>query len=485
MLLDDIIKKSGKGIASGILYGKDYHTLLSSLMSDNYRRLIESFYSRIAGVEGRAKLDYWGEKHPHLNLCLDRLDEQFPDARYIYSVRDPRDSALSIAKMRSVSFEDALDNWSRFSRRYEEFARGKGPETVLVTRYEDMVRGYRAEADRIFAWLGMETSAEVVSFLETSKSIDAHSGGKARDFSAESVGRWTRTLTESQVSHAAAETGEFLEKYGYSHTGADSSDKNSARAPSFSSDTVVDYRCNICGSRNRSKIANLDRESKSCVKCGSSVRMRAIIHLLSQSLFGESLCISDFPLRKDIKGIGLSDWGIYAKRLEGRLGYTNTFYHQEPRVDVTEPDNSFVDSFDFLIASDVFEHVLPPVSRAFVGARRILRPGGALIFSVPFLNRGVETVEHFPKMKEADVVLENGSYRLHATNWDGTKTIHDELRFHGGPGSTLEMRIFTRSSLLEELRAAGFQSVKILDEPVAEWGIYWKVSWSLPLVALA
>ena len=62
MLLDDIIKKSGKGIASGILYGKDYHTLLSSLMSDNYRRLIESFYSRIAGVEGRAKLDYWGEK---------------------------------------------------------------------------------------------------------------------------------------------------------------------------------------------------------------------------------------------------------------------------------------------------------------------------------------------------------------------------------------------------------------------------------------
>ena len=63
--------------------------------------------------------------------------------------------------------------------------------------------------------------------------------------------------------------------------------------------------------------------------------------------------------------------------------------------------------YDFIIASDVFEHIAPPVSRAFVNARRLLKPGGVMIFSVPF-SLEADTVERFPELFDYRL-LETGS----------------------------------------------------------------------------
>jgi len=45
-------------------------------------------------------------------------------------------------------------------------------------------------------------------------------------------------------------------------------------------DTVA-FRCNICAAACRVAPASLSRETPSCAKCGSTVRMRAIVHLLT------------------------------------------------------------------------------------------------------------------------------------------------------------------------------------------------------------
>ncbi len=97
-------------------------------------------------------------------------------------------------------------------------------------------------------------------------------------------------------------------------------------------------------------------------------------------LFGTSLVLSDFPHRPDLAGIGLSDWEGYANPLAERLNYTNTFFHQAPLLDITSvgPDHS--GRYDFIICSDVFEHVCQPVSKAFENAYRLLKPGGVMIF---------------------------------------------------------------------------------------------------------
>lgn len=247
----------------------------------------------------------------------------------------------------------------------------------------------------------------------------------------------------------------------------------------------LSYRCNVCGQACQSRVIELGREQPSCPRCRSSVRIRAIVHLLSMELFGQSLALPDFPLRPRIKGIGLSDWEAYAEPLAKKLGYTNTFYHQEPRLDITAGvDPALEGTLDFLISSEVFEHVAPPVSVAFNNACRLLKPGGVMIFTVPYVNApGTVTREHFPDLHRYELVKEPQGYVLKNVTRDGIAQTFDQLVFHGGDGATLEMRVFSERSLLEEFAQAGFDSVKIYREPNFEHGIYWTHSWSLPMTA--
>src|SRR5688572_14404834 len=181
---------------------------------------------------------------------------------------------------------------------------------------------------------------------------------------------------------------------------------------------VVAWRCNICGAACQTPLAALTREQPSCSLCRSSVRRRSLVHLLSTALFGESLALPDFPLRRDLRGLGLSDWEALAAPLARKLSFTNTYFHQQPRMDITAIDPALEGTLDFLIASEVFEHIAPPVAPAFVNARRLLKPGGVLVFSAPYAPAG-ETVEHFPDLHDYQVIEQHGRPVLRNVTRDG------------------------------------------------------------------
>ena len=178
-----------------------------------------------------------------------------------------------------------------------------------------------------------------------------------------------------------------------------------SRASLFTNRTQrTTFMCNICGHLNpRVPLMKLQRETPSCGNCGSTVRFRAVIRLLSLELFGESLVLTDFPARTGIAGLGMSDWHGYAELLAEKLDYVNTFYHQEPRLDITSVSEQFEGRFDFVITSDVFEHVPPPVSLAFSGMFRLLKPGGLVVFTVPWV-KASSTAEHFPTLHAYEFV---------------------------------------------------------------------------------
>ena len=246
------------------------------------------------------------------------------------------------------------------------------------------------------------------------------------------------------------------------------------------------FRCNVCGQTNTCPRSLIDREVPSCGHCGSTLRMRAVIGLLARELFGQAWPIPEFPIRKDIRGVGLSDWEEYAKRLAGCLDYTNTYYHQEPRLDITDVADTIAGSCDFVISSDVFEHVAPPVSRAFRGARRLLKPRGLLVLTVPYVTETSQTREHFPTLYQWSLRRQpDGDYVLENRRRDGTEERFMDLVFHGGPGTTLEMRLFSRDSLVAELTDAGFHEIRVAADPMPDIGVIWPVSWSLPIVARA
>jgi hypothetical protein len=207
------------------------------------------------------------------------------------------------------------------------------------------------------------------------------------------------------------------------------------------------------------------------------------MYSLSMELYGRPLIVADFPVDKAVAGIGMSDWEGYAALLRQKFDYTNTYYHAEPRLDITAIPEESIGRYRFLISSDVFEHI--PVSgldSAFRNACRLLREDGVFIFTVPFMKTG-ETREHFPRLHDFRIVETNGKRFLYNRTAGGEEEIFDDLVFHGGEGMTLEMRMFTEPDLIRRLRAAGFSSIRVCVDHAPGLGIDWPMDWAVPIVA--
>ena len=242
------------------------------------------------------------------------------------------------------------------------------------------------------------------------------------------------------------------------------------------------FLCNICGTECDRPAEGIEREGAPCPVCQSSARVRAVISLLSEELLGVSLPVSEFPVLKGIRGIGMSDSSKLAARLAEKLDYTNTFYHQAPKFDVTNPDPNDFGRYDFILSSEVMEHVPPPVEQSFANLFRLLKPEGLLILTTPY-SLGGKTKEHFPELYKFSLAALRDETVLVNRRRDGSIEVFDNLVFHGGPGSTVEMRVFSEASLREQLLSAGFSSVRIASEDLPQFGVELAEKWSLPIAA--
>ena len=119
--LSEIVEKNPLGRSAGFLFGQAYNELWASHIQENSKYLIESYYCKIAEKQNRVTLRYWGDKHPHFDRCLPWLQELYPDATYIYAIRDPRDTVCSIATMNNSSIFESIKEWNRIVNTYEVF----------------------------------------------------------------------------------------------------------------------------------------------------------------------------------------------------------------------------------------------------------------------------------------------------------------------------------------------------------------------------
>src|SRR5258708_23026378 len=121
---------------------------------------------------------------------------------------------------------------------------------------------------------------------------------------------------------------------------------------------MLSFLCNICGLTNTIEL--LQQEDSSCAGCGSNVRLRALVYLLSTELFGDALLLPDFPRLPAIKGLRLSDQASYAVPLASKFDYTNTHYDREPQLDIAAPHPERHVRYDFILSNDIFHHIQAP-----------------------------------------------------------------------------------------------------------------------------
>jgi SAM-dependent methyltransferase len=234
------------------------------------------------------------------------------------------------------------------------------------------------------------------------------------------------------------------------------------------------YQCNITGNFFNLEDSEKMREFHQRFGCVS--RFRAVSYVLTKILFNEVKILSEIEKNKKIKCIGMSDSG-YDKILEDKFDYINTYYHTEPYLDIY--NNKHCDKYnelDFIISTDVFEHIdpFPGVQNAFNNLFKMLKKGGFIVFSVPYDENG-EHLEHYPNLFKYKIVKKGEDYILYNTTVDGVKEEFNNLCFHGGPGNVLEMRLFSKKSIISFLEKSGFADITFhnITEDMNKYGIFW------------
>ncbi len=232
------------------------------------------------------------------------------------------------------------------------------------------------------------------------------------------------------------------------------------------------FKCPICNTINEvdnGDFTKFERETPSCVGCASSTRQRSLVKAIYEE-YGDYAGNQTLD-RKRLIGIGISDWEGLSQALSDKFEYVNTFFHKHPHVDITDVSIFQQEVADFLICSDVLEHVNPPVISGFAGMFKILKPGGLLVFSIPYDLDG-KSKEHFPNLYNFRIVNVEDSFALINKTRTGKLEFFDDLIFHGGPGTTLEMRRMALPEVLDSLQSVGFIDVQQVGS-FPESGIIW------------
>jgi SAM-dependent methyltransferase len=135
------------------------------------------------------------------------------------------------------------------------------------------------------------------------------------------------------------------------------------------------------------------RDHYRCSQCNSIPRFRAIIDSIKRFYpdyanlaiheSSPSTGASSKFLSKRCKNYSASQYFANVPR-----GETKDGFQSEDLTQLTFSDNSF----DLLITQDVFEHVLQP-DKAFKEIARVLKPGGAHIFSMPWYPQYKTTIQ--------------------------------------------------------------------------------------------
>jgi hypothetical protein len=133
--------------------------LIASAPTVEFRDL----WSRYIRPVAESGAEAWGWKLPETSLAYPWIVQMFPDAYYIYWVRDPRDCILKPHKTDDLGRFGAPPQLSRdtYERRaeswlyqYELYRATPKPERLLEMRFEDFIQDQRREIDRLSEFLG-------------------------------------------------------------------------------------------------------------------------------------------------------------------------------------------------------------------------------------------------------------------------------------------------------------------------------------------
>lgn len=198
-----------------------------SLSSRFYRKLTRQFRFPITPYKNaisealtdfatRCNVNVVGDKWPWYLDFMEQMLTAFPDARYIYTVRDPRGIWNSAQRFKGRERGDEI--LSEMLAKDRIFERYRDKPNFLIVRYEDIITEPEETGKKLYEFLDCDFKKE---YLTYSKESDPYpdrwnwvpEAGKQLDPNITT--KWKKLMTSEQIKHVSETASWFIEKYGY------------------------------------------------------------------------------------------------------------------------------------------------------------------------------------------------------------------------------------------------------------------------------
>ena len=152
------------------------------------------------------------------------LREIFPQAKFVFQVRDPRDYLLSAQRMpRSMfgSTRQALAAWDQDQRFGLATLGLLGAARVHLQRYEDLVRDPVGTLQALTEFLGIRWDDSMIAFHEMPfakrrvRDNPVPMQNLDKPLLRENYGKWRQALSASAVKTVEAHLGQLMDRFGY------------------------------------------------------------------------------------------------------------------------------------------------------------------------------------------------------------------------------------------------------------------------------
>lgn len=178
-----------------------FATEAASLKRRSLPILIDAFFRFLAREAGYA-CDRWGDKTPWNTNHLPAIGATFPQARYLWLIRDGRDVALSYQRAGLYpDLRSAAVRWEQANRACARFARW-APHVYKV-RYEDLVSAPEREFSALFDWAGLTFDAGVLDARpDRMGDVEAlaHHAAVTKQISTKSIGSWRKAKLDDELA---------------------------------------------------------------------------------------------------------------------------------------------------------------------------------------------------------------------------------------------------------------------------------------------
>lgn len=166
-------------------------------------------------------------KENNLHRVLGFVLTCFPDAKFVFQTRDPRDYLASAKARRGFlggnkfgSLKHALEVWHEDQTGGLELRALLGPGRVFFQRYEDLVSRPREVLAPLCAFLGLAFDEAMLGFHESDKARSLSGSGSARanvgkPLMADNFGKYRKSLSGGEIRTVEAWLGDLMDRFGY------------------------------------------------------------------------------------------------------------------------------------------------------------------------------------------------------------------------------------------------------------------------------